>query len=356
MSFISQTKSIISTVGSVVKKTYGPLSPLNDGRFTNNTWGNLRYPLDVGDNNIFPHTVEFQCWLPKPTGQDWDNYGKRNGNMPQSVGKRATGLASSSQFGPLADGYKLPTPKVNDNQQYNKRVIDFTRRAEISDLIVMYAPAASWTDTATNSYETASMTDAIGKIGMAVEAGSSIIDALKGEGIPSTAIATAYEALVGALGKKYGKKLGMDAGVIREVGFQSQGYALNPQFEQIYKATEMREFQFVFKMTPRNEKEAQVAFDIVKRFKFHASPEYTVGGGRFIVPPSYFDIEFKYLGAQNRALPLISTCVLTKLDVSYGGDLEQFASFADGKPVQITLNLFFTELETMHKKLRDLGY
>jgi len=352
MSFISEIKNSVRTIGGVVKKTYGPLSPLDEGRFTNYTWGNLRYPLDVGDNNIFPHTVEFQCWLPKPTGQDWDNYGKRNGTMPQSVGKRATGL--TSQFGPLAGGYKLPptTPKVNENQAYNKRVIDFTRRAEISDLIVMYAPAASWTDTATNNYENASMTDAVGKAGMLVEAGTSIIDYFKGENVPATAIATAYEALTTVLGKK----LGMDAGVMRDVGFQSQGYALNPQFEQIYKATEMREFQFVFKMTPRNVKEAEVAFDIVKRFKFHASPEYTVGGGRFIVPPSYFDIEFKYLGSQNKALPLISTCVLTKLDVSYGGDLEQFASFTDGKPVQITLNLFFTELETMHKKLRDMGY
>lgn len=340
MSFIKEIGSTIAKVGDVAKKTYGPLSPLNE--YTNYTWGNLRYPLDVGDNNVFPHTVEFQCWIPTPTGQDFDNYGARP-EPPSSAGKRATNLPARV----------IPTtPKVNENQQYNKRLIDFTRRAERSDLIVMYNPSTSWTDTVTNNYDTASLTSAVGKIGMLVEAGSSITEYLKGDkAMPTTAIASAYEALVGALGKKFG----MDSEVMRDVGFQSQGYALNPQFEQVYKATEMREFQFVFKMTPRNEKEAEAAFNIIRRFKYHASPEYTAGGGRFVVPPSYFDIEFKYLGEWNKSLPKISTCVMTKIDVAYG-ETEQFASFKDGKPVQTTLTMTFVELETMHKRLRQEGY
>jgi Tail-tube assembly protein len=348
MSFISETKSIISKVGGVIKKTYGPLSPL-DNPMTNFTWGNLRYPLDVGDNNVFPHTVEFQCWIPKPTGQDWSNYGKRS-EMPTSVGKRATGIAARSIN---VNEAGVPMPTVNTNQQYNKRLLDFTRRADPSDLIVLYSPTASWTDTATNNYEAASMTDAIGGLGMVVEAGQSIKEYYKGnEQLPTTAIAAAYEAIVGVASKA----LGADGGIMKDVGFQSQGYAINPQYEQIYKGTGFREFQFVFKMTPRNEKEAEAAFNIARRFKYHASPEYTAGGGRYIVPPSYFDIEFKYLGVPNPALPRVSTCVLQKLDVSYGGDLEQLASFKDGKPVQITMTMQFIELETMHKALRDIGY
>lgn len=348
MSFISDVKSVVGKVGGVIKRTYGPLSALeSDTKKTNFTWGNLRYPLDVGDNNIYPHTVEFQCWIPKPTTTEINN-SKPPSAMPTSVGKTATGLAA--RVINMKDG--VPTPKVNTNQEYNSRIVDFTRRAEISDLIVLYNPAASWTDTVSNDYQTKSITDALGKVGLFIEAGSSVAEAYKSEKLPATAYAAAYEAIADAIGNK----MGMDSQVLKDVGFQSQGYAINPQFEQIYSSTAMREFQFVFNMTPRNEKEAETCLDIIRRFKYHASPSYTGGGGRYITPPSYFDIEFKYLGTQNKAMPLISTCVLQKIDVSYAGGLEQFASFADGKPIQITMTMQFVELEVMHKALRDMGY
>jgi hypothetical protein len=351
MSFISDVQNTVNKVGGVIKKTYGPLSALeSDTKKTNFTHGNLRYPLDVGDNKIYPHTVEFQCWIPKPTTTEIDNRQPPSA-MPSSVGERATGLAARVINKDKITG--LPTPKVNTNQEYNSRLVDFTRRADISDLIVMYNPAASWTDTVTNDYQNKSITEAMGKIGIIVEGGSSIMEALKiDKSLPATAYAAALEAITGAVTKK----LGMDSQVMKDVGFQSQGYAINPQFEQIYGSTAMREFQFVFNMTPRNEKEAETCLNIVRRFKYHASPSYTGGGGRYITPPSYFDIEFKYLGSQNRAMPLISTCVLQKIDVSYAGGLEQFASFADGKPVQMTMTMQFVELEVMHKTLRDMGY
>lgn len=349
MSFITDVKNTMGKVGGVIKKTYGPLSPLKN-EMTNYTWGNLRYPLDVGDNNTYPHTVEFQCWIPKPTTTEIDQ-SKPPSPLPTSVGKRATNLAPYV-INRDKDS-RVPTPKVNTNQAYNSRLVDFTRRAELSDLIVLYNPAASWTDTVSNDYQTKSITEALGKVGIVVEAGSSISDALKSDkSLPATAYAAAYEAIAGAIGKKFG----MDSQIMKDVGFQSQGYAVNPQFEQIYGSTAMREFQFVFNMAPRNVKEAECCLDIVRRFKYHASPSYTGGGGRYITPPSYFDIEFKYLGAQNPAMPLISTCVLKQIDVNYSSGLEQFASFTDGKPIQITMTMQFVELEVMHKALRDMGY
>jgi hypothetical protein len=341
MSFISETKNIVSKVGGIIKKTYGPLSPL-DNDFTNFTWGNLRYPLDVGDNNIYPHTVEFQCWLPDPTGVSRENISK----LPQSVGKRAESLGIPR---PLSVGRDLT---VNENQKYTSRSTDFTRRAIVSDLIVLYNPAASWTDTVSNDYQTKSITEAMGNAGLVIEAGSSLINSIKNGELDTSIINVVGEAI----GAKVAKRLGMDPGVIKDVGLQSLGYAVNPQFEQVYGSTAMREFQFAFTMTPRNVKEAQACLDIVYRFKYHASPEYTVGGGRYVIPPSYFNIEFKYLGAQNPAMPKISTCVLKQLDVSYSGNLEQFTSFTDGKPVQIAMTMQFVELEMMHKALRDIGF
>ena len=55
-------------------------------------------------------------------------------------------------------------------------------------------------------------------------------------------------------------------------------------------------------------------------------------------------------------LPKISTCALTQVRVNYSGGLEQWATYEDGMPISVSLTLAFTELEMMHKALREEGY
>jgi hypothetical protein len=125
----------------------------------------------------------------------------------------------------------------------------------------------------------------------------------------------------------------------------------------LYGGTDLREFQFDFTMTPRSLEEAVMIKRIVDSFKMHGSPAYKEGGlGRYIIPPSYFDITFKFKGGDTSWLPQISTCVLKSLDVDYSGGLEQWATHADGSPIQVRMILVFAELEMMHKKLRMRGY
>jgi hypothetical protein len=61
-------------------------------------------------------------------------------------------------------------------------------------------------------------------------------------------------------------------------------------------------------------------------------------------------------GKRNPNLPRISTCALTQVRVNYSGGLEQWATYEDGMPIQVQMTLSFTELEMMHKALRELGY
>jgi hypothetical protein len=95
---------------------------------------------------------------------------------------------------------------------------------------------------------------------------------------------------------------------------------------------------------------------IVRKLKYHASPQFTENQGRYIIPPSYFDITFKFNSAENPFLPKISTCVLRGVDINYSGGLDQWATFDDGMPIQIQMVLRFVELEMMHKRLRAEGY
>jgi len=393
MSFINNISKTTTKVGDVIKKTYGPLRALEDPIQPNV----YRYPLDVGSSQRYPHTVEFQTWIPttvsisdigvvqatqdnvfKPIANSGFGKAIRQGfnaaqalanKVSQSVSAATGGVVPGTNFDTSIEPY-TPSPeewnandmKVTRNKKYNDRMMDFTRRATISDMITMYMPQPSWQDSVSNEYQQASLTAAMGAAGMIAEVGASIIKEYDGwgkeggEGSWSKAIDMAngpagMEALGGLAGN-----LGMDSGVITGAGLAALGYAINPQFEMLYQGTSLREFQFDFTMTPRSEAEALVIRDIIRKFKYHASPAYVAGQGRYIIPPSYFDITFKFNGGDSKWLPQLSTCILKNVAVDYSGGLEQWATHKDGSPIQIKITLIFTELEMMHKALREQGY
>lgn len=370
MSFIDTVNQTIATIGDITKKSFGPLAPLETIVGANV----YRYPLDLGDSSRYPHSIEFQTWLPqqvpitelglvrqiKNTSIDAINAANKLGGLGADIlsGLGIDGATGRNLIGSdiqkavdTTSTYSADMMKVDRNQSLNDRMIDFTRRATRSDMIAMYMPQGSWADRQQNSYNQQSLTSAIGNIGAVLEVASSIA---KSDG-PTT-----WDMLNGPAGMEVAStvagRFGMDSGVLRDAGLNAMGYALNPQFEMLYNGTDLREFQFDFNMTPRSQKEALMILDIIKKFKYHAAPAFIAGQGRYIVPPSYFDITFKFNGADSKWLPQISTCVLKSFDIDYTGGLEQWATHSDGSPIQIKMVLVFAELEMMHKALRAEGY
>lgn len=391
MSFIDDVKKTTGTIGGIIKKTYGPLSALELPTQQGNIY---RYPLDVGDSRTYPHTVEFQAWLPTPVGIDELGVPKAVGNAVSSTKDAITGTKIGGAIAKVGSGIlgaasKVETkfqditginlfdidstpgttskavpvdpntgPIVNRNQTKNSRLLDFTRRAEKSDLIALYLPNAQWQDSVDNSYEGVSVTEAFGNAGLLAEAGSSLAEGYKKEEAFVNKIMSAIGSLASsrATMEVLGKVVGSDNSALSNLGLAAMGVAINPQQEMLYGGTSFREFSFEFIMTPRTSKEAEAIKAIIKKFKYHASPQYTTGQGRYVIPPSYFDITFKFNGAQNPALPLISTCALKNVTVQYNNGLETWASYEDGMPVQVQMTLSFVELEMMHKALREEGY
>lgn len=389
MSFIDNITKVATTVGKIVKETYGPLAPLEGGNFTPTVY---RYPLDVGNSQRYPHTIEFQTWIPEQveiTDLQVDSKGNSLGGVAggavnfavdafnvagrlknkvdnfllpedkQTKWKDIKGVDWAGKNGGVPD-WKTNDMRVTRNMRYNDRGLsNFTRRASPSDLIAMYMPAGGWMDRVSNQYNQQSMTAAMGNAGLFLDAGSGLLQEYQQNGgqIPW---GKAMDMLKGPLGMEAAGKvaggLGMDAGIITDAGLNALGYALNPQFEMLYSGTDLREFQFDFTMTPRSQQEAETIRKIIKKFKYHASPAYVSGQGRYIVPPSYFDITFNFNGSESEWLPTISTCVLKAIDVDYSGGLEQWSTHSDGSPIQVKMTLTFAELEMMHKKLRRLGY
>jgi len=227
-----------------------------------------------------------------------------------------------------------------------------TRRAAAS--ICLYMPDTV-TQQLVNDYDQVSLTAALGKTGLGVQAGSDILGTT--EDSVKRGLGASRGTGVGAeIGGLIAEKTGNFGAGITDVLLFSSGLALNPQVELLFKNIQNREFMFDFKFVPRNVKEAERIREIIKKFRFFAAPEIPSNGrGRYFIPPSEFDIEFMVGKYGNYNLPRVSTCVLQGIDVNYGS-AGQWTAFQDGMPVEISMQLRFKEVEIMHKKLIDEGY
>lgn len=129
---------------------------------------------------------------------------------------------------------------------------------------------------------------------------------------------------------------------------------LNPFREVLFKSVGFRRFRFDYKFFPKSQQETDQVQKIIQTFRYHMHPELS-NGGLFYIHPSEFNIQYYYKGKENTYFNKISTCALVDMHVEYGGQ-EQFASFADGAPVEITMSLQFQELETLTKERIQKGY
>lgn len=165
-------------------------------------------------------------------------------------------------------------------------------------------------------------------------------------------------------------KAGIFGGRSTEALLAGLGYALNPFLEMTYGGTQPRTFQFQFRFAPRNFKEAEEVLRIIKTFRFHSHSEsagadgdsFARGSGtRFLVPPDHFEIQFLRKGRngafeENLAMPRVSTCMLATVNTNYAAQLDTFATFRDGKPVSISLDLEFIESVILTKNDIKKGY
>tara|TARA_Y200000002_G_scaffold24244_1_gene18309 strand:- start:1366 stop:2571 length:1206 start_codon:yes stop_codon:yes gene_type:complete len=133
-----------------------------------------------------------------------------------------------------------------------------------------------------------------------------------------------------------------------------------PRMELAFEGISKRDFNYTFKMMPKNQAEADEIRNIIFAFKSNMLPEFVDGNraGRRLTVPNTFDISYMYNGSENPYLHKISTCVLTSLQVSYGGDrYKTFDSQGDGAPpVDTSIQLAFKELELITRERVHEGY
>ena len=117
-----------------------------------------------------------------------------------------------------------------------------------------------------------------------------------------------------------------------------------PNTNTAFQNSGVRQFQFSFKMMPKDQKEAITITEIVKRFRQNM---YPMGNDLILTYPPIWNIMF-YDGAkteENTKLPGIYDCYLTGMSAVYNSSGNMF--HADGHPVETDVQLTFEETRAL---------
>lgn len=301
----------------------------------------LRSPYDVNDTTLGQKKYDFKAMLfPSDVGNEHvGHYMVININVPTDRNQNVRG-AFANQFEALdpiqhskvdilrfGQGLNIPQGAQQREAFAMRR---FTRR--IAHSIALYMPSPL-VYTSIPRYDDISLTAIGGGILSSVATGG--LGRIGG----------------GLLGQIVGAA-GQNIGTIASLA----GYPINPRIEIIYATTDQREFVFEFLMAPRNEEESVAIQNIIQTLRFHSAPELDpVTAGLTFIPPAEFDITFFNKGEENRAIPRINTCVLTRIDMDYA-PTGIYSTFSNGHPVSVRLSLAFREIEIVHKLRVTQGF
>jgi hypothetical protein len=264
------------------------------------------------------------------------------GQVAGSAGAIAAAIATTEtgQGGIDAFGQQIFGQGVSITSRAKDLVKSFALKRNIQQLeeaIALFMPDGI-TSNYDHEYDALSVTATMGVIGFAAQAvGSS--DGTVDSASPYIAEAAASLASKVIGGEDFAK-LGL---------FATTGLVRNPQMELIYSSPVLRKFTFDFRMIPRDSNESAAIISIIDDFKFFSAPEILTGsGGRYLIPPSQFQIEFyNGDGTVNNKLFKTKNCVLTGVSVDYTPN--GYATFADGMPVEIRMQLNFQETAIISK-------
>jgi len=131
----------------------------------------------------------------------------------------------------------------------------------------------------------------------------------------------------------------------------------NPNLELIFKEPKLRQFSFTFKMTARDEPEANDIKRIIKYFKYHMAVKGK-GGDLFLKAPDVFWIEYqKGTGETHQSLNLIApgevkrkACALQTFNVNYT-PLGTYMTYDDKEctMIQYDLQFAFSEITPIYQ-------
>lgn len=135
---------------------------------------------------------------------------------------------------------------------------------------------------------------------------------------------------------------------------RSTGQILNPNMELLFSGPTLRQFQFQFKLTPRDQNESYQIKSIIRSFKTNMAPkiegaevsqgnEKAFVGQAFLKTPNIFELHYRKGNRNHPFLNRFKQCALKDMSVNYTGE-GVYATYADATPISMVMSLTFQEL------------
>ena len=139
---------------------------------------------------------------------------------------------------------------------------------------------------------------------------------------------------------------------------RSTGQILNNNLELLFQGVNLRTFPFSVTFSPRNSDETERVRLIIRYLKQTMSAKKGTGGGIsqgiFLKSPDVFSLRYLHNGEDHPFLNSFKLCALTGMNVNYT-NAGTYASYSDGTPVNIRLNMTFKELNPVYADDYDEG-
>ena len=333
------------------KKSSGGLRKTPYGRYsTRRRGGVLRYPLEMMTDQTDYLQIDIQRYVPLQGYRSVPGSNQRyvtGNNFSDRAGRRTSPNLTTKPL--INDGtVLLPIPsdlKDSNNVKYDS--------SELNGIQAVGAQLAeSGIDNAQKFIGGALAGDEKGKknaVQALIDAGISARDQVAlgvGGGADNFLNKRFASQLVGIFGGNV---------TANDLLARGNGEIINPNMELLFGGPTIRNFRFNFKMTPRNEKEAEQIKLIIRAFKRNMAPQAeggTVGSGNFFLKtPNVFSLRYRTGSRNHPFLNRFKQCFLTDMSVQYTGE-GIYSTYDDGTPVSMILDLSFKETQPIY----DIDY
>ena len=326
---------------------------------------NMGYPIARGPDDNTGDALLIKCieYVPPTTGLEVSTsraYAGADGSFEGRnyvAGQKLQTEVSPGQFEDLkvVDSVRIKNDGASDRKKDAKAIYYITLPIpqDVNDSNVV-----TWGDDSMNIFQIAAVDAAAGVLGNTKESfenAKAILDAGIGRQIGSalnnedgTGKDTA-RAITRAIAGKAIDALGANIRPNSVLG-RSTGMILNSNLELLFSGVTLRTFPFSINFSPRSEAEANEVLSIIKALKSSMAAKKNASqgqGGIFLRAPDVFQLRYMHKGSDHPILNRIKDCALTAMTVNYTNS-GTYATYSDGQPVSIRMNLTFKELNPIY--------
>ena len=133
---------------------------------------------------------------------------------------------------------------------------------------------------------------------------------------------------------------------------RSSGQIINQNLEMVFSGVTIRTFNFGWDLVPRDKDESNHVLKIIKILKRASAAKMRKDNTGFLNAPDLFRIKYMKGGGAHPFLNRFKTCVLKNMGMSYTGS-GTYATYRDGTPVHMKMDLTFQELNPIYAEDHD---